>query len=347
MQKSIRDIAWNVNEETYRADPAISYSTLSRFDREGWRNISHLFDKVEGPALRFGSVVDTLLTDGIDAFNEKYFVCEFPALSENLISIAKRLKENKPNQRMSTILDDEILAVASDFQPNWGDIAKVNHIRTKCETYFNLLALAGDRVIISQKECDDAITCVRELKTNIYTKAFFDENDNRYERVYQLKFKSSYEGIEVRCMFDELIVDHAKKIIYPIDLKTTGHPEEEFDKSFITWRYYIQAQLYTYILGQVIKDDPYFKDFKISNYNFVVINRFTLAPLVWKYEDNFCAHDMVDNTGEVHKNWRKLLVELNYYLNNCSKYSLESTNNKGIMVINNLKSIYDRIGLFL
>ena len=34
--KSIRDIAWNVSEEEYRADTAISYSTLSRFEREGW-----------------------------------------------------------------------------------------------------------------------------------------------------------------------------------------------------------------------------------------------------------------------------------------------------------------------
>lgn len=29
--KSIKEIAWNVTEEEYRADPAISYSTLSTF----------------------------------------------------------------------------------------------------------------------------------------------------------------------------------------------------------------------------------------------------------------------------------------------------------------------------
>lgn len=339
MRKSIVDIAWDVDEATYRSDPAISYSTLSKFDREGWRNIKHLFDKAEGPALRFGSVVDTLLTDGMDAFNERYFVCEFPTLSENLIAIAKRLKERMPNQRMSTIQDDDILAVAGDFQPNWGYTAKVNHIRTKCETYFNLLAIAGEREVISQREYEDAMACVRELKTNPYTKVFFAEGD-RFERAYQLKFKAEFADIPVRCMFDELIVDHEKKVIYPVDLKTTGYPEEEFQKSFITWRYYIQAQLYSFILQEVIKKDEYFKDFRIASYNFVVIHRFTLAPIVWKYNDNFCVSDLVDNTGEVHKNWRVLLRELDYYLKNPNvKYSLEATRGNGIMIINNLKSL--------
>ena len=35
--KSINELAWYVTEEECRKDPAISYSTLSRFEREGWR----------------------------------------------------------------------------------------------------------------------------------------------------------------------------------------------------------------------------------------------------------------------------------------------------------------------
>ena len=34
MEKSIKELAWNVTEEEYRKDPAISYSTLSRFERK-------------------------------------------------------------------------------------------------------------------------------------------------------------------------------------------------------------------------------------------------------------------------------------------------------------------------
>ena len=38
-KKSLKDIAWNVTEEEYRADHAYSYSTLAKFDREGFEKL--------------------------------------------------------------------------------------------------------------------------------------------------------------------------------------------------------------------------------------------------------------------------------------------------------------------
>ena len=34
--KSLYDISWKVNEEEYRSDQAYSYSTIARFNREGF-----------------------------------------------------------------------------------------------------------------------------------------------------------------------------------------------------------------------------------------------------------------------------------------------------------------------
>lgn len=31
--------------------------------------------------------------------------------------------------------------------------------------------------------------------------------------------------------------------------------------------------------------DPIFKDYKLADYKFIVVNKFTLTPLVWKFED--------------------------------------------------------------
>ena len=62
--KKLSEIAWNVPESVYREDPALSYSTLSRFDREGFEKLDSLFDKQESPSLLLGSIVDTILTDG-------------------------------------------------------------------------------------------------------------------------------------------------------------------------------------------------------------------------------------------------------------------------------------------
>lgn len=342
-RKSIIDISWKVDEPTYRADPAYSYSTLSRFDREGFRKLGSLFDKIESPALRFGSAVDTILTDGPEAFKQRFIVCEFPQLSEVLVGMTKALYNAFSNECRSIdmIADEDILMYAINYQPNWGNEAKLKNIRTKCADYYSLLALAGDKEILSQRDYDDAVNCVNELKNNPYTKGYFFINpfDKRFEKVFQLKFKATYNGIPVRCMFDELIVDHEEKIIYPIDLKTTGHPEEEFEQSFLTWRYMIQAQLYSYILSEVVRRDEYFKDFKIAHYTFIPINRVTLAPLVWRYYENFAQVDMVGDDGKVYRNWRKLLTELDYYLKNPDiKYTKDVRDRNGVMKISNLKS---------
>ena len=60
-RKSLYDISWKVSEPVYRADPALSYSTLSRYEREGFNNLDKLFDRLETPSLTFGSCVDTLI----------------------------------------------------------------------------------------------------------------------------------------------------------------------------------------------------------------------------------------------------------------------------------------------
>ena len=345
MEKSIKELSWNVTEEEYRADPAISYSTLSRFEREGWRKIGSLFDRIETPSLTFGSAVDTLLTDGPEAFNERFVVCEFPSLSDNLISITRELHRrfSDEHRKVSTIEDKYIdeVALANGYytNPKYANY-RVKNVKETCDEYYSLLTLAGEKTILSQSDYDDVSRCADELKTNSVTKDFFfiDPWNTDIEKVFQLKFKAEWNGMPVRCMFDELIVDHANKIIYPIDLKTTGHPEEEFDGSFATWRYDIQAKLYTYILEWVITQDPYFSQFKIAHYQFIVINRRTLAPIVWEFHGNLVGMvDLKDETGKIYRDWRKILTDLNYYLNNPNlKYSKEVMENDCVMKISNL-----------
>ena len=56
MLKSLKDISWLVDESTYRADKALSYSTISKFKREGFEHLDTLFDKVESPLITFFSL---------------------------------------------------------------------------------------------------------------------------------------------------------------------------------------------------------------------------------------------------------------------------------------------------
>ena len=41
-RKSLKSISWDVPEEIYRIDPALSYSILAKYEREGFNKINYL-----------------------------------------------------------------------------------------------------------------------------------------------------------------------------------------------------------------------------------------------------------------------------------------------------------------
>ena len=339
IKKSLRDISWQVTEEEYRADPAYSYSTIAKFDREGFEKLDTLFDKVESPSLLFGSCVDTLLTDGQEAFDARFFVADFPEIADNIKKIVDNIFREFSDKyiTLDKVPDKDIIFITEmlDYQKNWKPETRAKVIREKGSEYYNLLYLAGDKTVITSNFYADVLACIEELKTSKATKWYFQDDDpfdDSIERLYQLKFKGEYEGISLRCMSDLLICDHKNKIIIPCDLKTSYKEEYNFFKSFIDWKYYHQSGLYWTIIRQNLDKDPYFKDFKLADYRFIVVCNRTRNPLVWEYYDTTRETDMVygkDRQLKL-KNWRKIVKDLNYYLTQTPKVpigiNVEGTN---------------------
>ena len=323
--KKLSEVAWNVTEEQYRADPALSYSTLSRFDREGFANIDKLFDKQETPSLLLGSIVDTILTDGEDEFNNRFVVAEYPDIPDSIIQIVKALfnEFSVTHRTLESIPNEEVIGFASRFnyQSNWKPETRAKVIKEKGNRYYDLLYLTIDKTLVSQDMYNDALRMVDALRTSEATKWYFADNnpfEPEIERYYQLKFKATLHDVDYRIMADLIICDHKNKELILCDLKTTGHPEYEFASSFLTWNYSYQARLYARIIAENIKNDPYFKDFKLSNYRFIVVNKTTLTPLVWEFP---YTHAIGDIKLENEKGYVRILKdpenigkELSYYL---------------------------------
>lgn len=318
--KSLYDISWQCTEEEYRADKAYSYSTLAKFEREGFNNLDKLFDKVESPSLTFGSVVDCLMTDSQEEFDRRFLVADFPELPDSQKKMVDYLWQWN-HERYSSLADipNKDIMTASEFlsfQLNWKPETRAKVIKENGGEYYDLLTLAEGGTVISQSFYSDALACTEALRASEATRFFF-EKDNPFEkdmeRLYQLKFKGEYDGIPLRCMMDLAVTDHKNKIIYPCDLKTSSKKEWDFPKSFIEWLYPIQAQLYAEILRQNLVKDEYFKDFKIAPYRFIVVNRYSLTPLVWTFDQTF---SQVGCTLGEHKlrSWREIVKDLDYYL---------------------------------
>ena len=291
-RKSLRDISWDVPEETYRADSALSYSTLAKYEREGFNNLDKLFDRIETPSLTFGSAVDSIITGGQEEFDERFMVAEFPSIPDSVTKMVKSLFSQYGDSYRSliTIPDDAIIKETEyqSYQMNWKPETRAKVIKEKGADYYNLLFIAGSKTILDTQTYQDVCNAVKALKESKSTQLYFAENnpfEPDIERFYQLKFKACLEGINYRCMSDLLVCDSKNKIIYPIDLKTSSHTEWDFYKSFIDWLYAIQARLYWRIIRDNLNRDKYFKDFKLADYKFIVVNRKTLTPLVWEFKD--------------------------------------------------------------
>lgn len=297
MVKSFIDISWLVDEPEYRADSALSYSTLATFDREGFNGLDNLFEKKETESLLFGSCVDAIITGGFEEFENRFVVIDIPDVVPSIAKVIKACYEKYGHlaNTLSKITDEKILDVINEceYQPRWRDINRIKSIRDDGNALYKALAVSGDKIVVTTNMYTDVINSVNALKESNSTKWYFDDTPiNEYdidapdiERLYQLKFKGTFNGINYRCMSDLLVVDHKAKIVYPIDLKTSSHYEWEFFKSFIDWRYQIQARLYWRIIRQNMDNDPIFKDYKLDNYRFIVVNKKTLTPLVWKFDD--------------------------------------------------------------
>ena len=322
MRKSLYDISWKIDEPSYREDPALSYSTLARYEREGFGCLDKLFEKVESPSLLFGSCVDTILTDGEKAFADHYFISDLPKLSPTAEPIVKEIYSQFHNAytNINDIPESDLMPILSQFGykagTNWGTKAKCDSIRKDGAQYYQTMFIAADKVIVPQETYNKVFACVRALKDSQQTKVYFKDNDpfDKYDRFYQLKFRGSLGGVEYRCMADLIVVNHEDRIILPCDLKTSSHREYDFPESFLQWRYDIQARLYWRLIRQTMDNDEYFKDFKLADYRFIVVNNIdNPIPLVW----NFSHTQAVGNIELGGRNLRDpetIGKELRYYL---------------------------------
>lgn len=323
-RKSLRDISWQVSEPEYRQDPALSYSTLSRYEREGFNNLDKLFERVESPSLVFGSAVDTLITGSEEEFNEQFMVAQLDTPpSDTLITITKRLFEKwsgaYPN--LVDIPNDVIVTTIQDIPWNnhWLPATRAKKIKEDCAAYYKLLYLSEGKTILNTYVYQDVLNTVDKLRSADATRFYFEKDnafDDNIERLYQLKFKATFNGVDYRCMSDLLIVIHDKKLVVPVDLKTSYKPEWDFYKSFTEWRYDIQGRLYWRIIRYNMDQDPYFKDFKLADYRFIVANKKTLTPLVWLFENTQKVGDIILRNDVILRDPFTIGEELSGYLAN-------------------------------
>ena len=78
--KSLKEIALQIDEPTYRKMPELSYSMISKFQSVGF-NLDKLQESVSSPSLTFGQAVDAIITGGQEEFDRNFMVVDLPNIS--------------------------------------------------------------------------------------------------------------------------------------------------------------------------------------------------------------------------------------------------------------------------
>lgn len=319
--KELKNISWQVSEKKYRADPALSYSTLAKYEREGFNKLDHLFDHISTQSLLEGSMVDCLITGSQDEFDNLYYVADYPSIGDKEKQIVLTLYDRLHTiyAQFSSIPYEEILSILCEFdwQKNWRDSTRVKVFSERVGSFYNLIIQADNKTVVDSNTYDRILKMVQTLKTSPTTQGYFADNDpmSSVKRYYQLKFRAKFESVCYRCMADLIIVDYEEKKVYPIDLKTSGHKEWDFQDSFEQWSYMIQARLYWRIIKANMSNDPYFKDFTLEDYRFIVINKESLTPLVWEFPLTRAKGILIDKEGKEYRDPFEIGKELQSYLN--------------------------------
>ena len=320
ISKQLSDISWQVSEKQYRADSALSYSTIAKYNREGFNNLDKLFEHISTPSLTLGSCVDTLITGSQEEFNNLFYVADIPSIGDKEKQVADVLysKYHDVYSSLPEIPNEDVLAVADEmaFQKNWRGDTRVKVIKERCSIYYSIKATAEGKQIVDMNTYYKVQQMVKALKDFPATHAYFAEDDpmSPIRRYYQLKFKAKLKGVNYRSMADLIIVDYENKKIIPCDLKTSSHKEWDFQESFCQWNYMIQARLYWIVIKANLMADDYFKDFTLENYRFIVVNKDSLKPLVWEFPLTKIGGTLVDDNGKEYRDPLEIGAELRSYL---------------------------------
>lgn len=285
----LRKYAWNVSEKEYRDDSILSYSLLAKYEREGFESIPTLFNKVQTNSLSLGSALDAYYTDRTNFDSRVKHISTDLDLSNKSTQIVMEIWKdfNKEYPILEAVLDnnpDYICDIyLKDFYNNLkpkSRIAKIYDDKNLLDLYTVLdEPMFVDGVILlnnkSWETLNSMIYCVEQHpKIN---NILCGENTDEVKRYFQLKFKTTINNREYRCMFDEIVVNHKTKTIYLFDLKTTFDKSYNFKQNFFKWRYDLQDRLYYTILAKVLKGTEY-ESYTIKDMTNIVVSTTDLNP---------------------------------------------------------------------
>jgi hypothetical protein len=292
----------------------LSYSRISDYSRNG---VKALIDreKVDNQGAKIGSIVDDLLFATEDEFKDKYMYFDGDKPTATRLKLANLLlKEYDENPSKDELLeicktnnfwkgskDETVLAKFSDDE-FWGYINSMRESKTK--------------LVITNQDKDVSQRLVDVLRTHKHSKDIFNFDGTS---VYQYYFAIDYRGTLLRGYIDITLVDHDKKTVKFIDLKTGTPKYNEFLESFSRkWRYDLQSVVYKLAFAKFCKEYD-LKGYTLENFEFLYISRTERIPFIYEVPKEWidaATQGYTNKWGYKIKGLHQLIDDIKWHYNN-------------------------------
>tara|TARA_R100001463_G_scaffold55937_3_gene107771 strand:+ start:6683 stop:7663 length:981 start_codon:yes stop_codon:yes gene_type:complete len=214
-----------------------------------------------------------------EKLHDEFSIVPSKVPSDNVRKVLNDLKKYD-NPNMSE-LDDEILEILINhnlYQSFKEDSKRLDKIQTvENAQYFHFLLEKG-KDIIDNDMLAKANERVELLKQNKDVMSLMDFQITDFEMDPVEVFNEQYLECDLKNYkfglkgyIDRFIIDHDKKEITIIDLKTTSKSLEKFAETVDFYRYWMQAVIYITLVVKNMKEKV--SNYKI-NFNFVVIDNY-------------------------------------------------------------------------
>lgn len=235
-----------ITRENYREFDAINYSTLSSLDKHPSEVDK---DKDFSDGIQNGDLLDLFCYDGEDAVHEKYYVSSLTSTPSDAI---KEIVDQSPDYS-----DAALLHTARELNygaSTWKDSTILRKIEEAAGDYILELENAGGKPIITFETFAQMQQASKLLKNHQFTKDMFGPEWNyQVPLLAELEVKDGHKEA-FKCLLDG-IKDDGSNLIIVHDLKYTSSSLSYFPKDFKSWKYYLQASLYSDIVRELFGKD--------------------------------------------------------------------------------------------
>lgn len=297
---------------------ALSYSRLSDFDRNGPISLIKR-TKLDTQALKIGSIVDTLVFEP-DRFDDLYHLYDGSKPTATLGTLCDVILKNYT----SVPSKETVLQITKDNK--FWNRSKDDETRTKnfdkpeFWEYLDNMFKCKVKTLITTPEHMKCTSIADIVKTHKHSKELFSD---KYELVPQVKFEITVKGVKLRGIIDMVLIDHEKKTIRFVDLKTGKDSALEFKNSFLKYRYYLQEAVYC-LAYEAVKKELGLESYSDLSFQFLYIGKTEKIPVVinvpYKWH-NAALTGFTTTSGYTYRGLYELLDEVKWHFKN-NEFSL-------------------------